>query len=165
MKRINDFSNRLFRHKYLLVSLFIACSLGLSFAHAHANAFAPKTTLVAAAKEPCQTHEFFGLLPWYHYLKLNPKTCEVQDFNLLPGGGQHSDLVLVLLAIIDDLLRIAGLVAVGFIVYAAFNFITSQGNPEDAAKARGTAINALIGLLLAMFAIVLVSFIGNKLGG
>ena len=165
MKRNTNFSRTLLKYKYLLVSLFVACSLGASFGHAHANALAPKTAVLAAAKEPCQAHEFFGLLPWYHYLKLDPKTCEVQDFNLLPGGGQHSGLVLILLAIIDDLLRIAGLVAVGFIVYAAFNFITSQGNPEDAAKARGTAINALIGLMLAMFAVVLISFIGNKLGG
>jgi uncharacterized membrane protein YccC len=70
---------------------------------------------------------------------------------------------LIGLAAVDILLRVAGLVAVGFLVYAAFNFITSQGNPEDAAIARGTAINALIGLLLAMFAIVMVSFIGKSL--
>lgn len=124
----------------------------------------PATTTPPPAK--CEVHDFFGLLPWYAYLKGDlDSNCDIKNFTLLPGAGQHSDLVLILLAIIDDLLRIAGLVAVGFIIYAAFNFVTSQGNPEDAAKARGTAINALIGLVIAMFAIVLVSFIGNKLGG
>jgi hypothetical protein len=103
---------------------------------------------------------FFGLPVWYKYL--NPTqgpggSCDFSHFSF------PNDLLLIGLAAVDILLRVAGLVAVGFLVYAAFNFITSQGNPEDAAKARGTAINALIGLLLAMFAIVMVSFIGKSL--
>ena len=117
-------------------------------------------------------HGFLGLEPWFQYI---PKSeigadCGIKCFNVFnqskPNdcGETGSDLPRVALAIVDDLLRIAGLVAVGFIIYAAFNFITSQGNPEDATNARHMAINALIGLLLAMFAIVLVSFIGKSLG-
>lgn len=123
------------------------------------------SAFAASASSPCEAHSFFGLLPWYRYLQLDPKTCDVINFNLLPGGGQQSDLLLIMLAVVDDLLRIAGLVAVGFIIYASISFITSQGNPEDTARARGTAINAIIGLVVAIVAVVFVSFIGNKLGG
>lgn len=114
----------------------------------------------AALAEKCSTG-FFGLVPWYHYLKLD-KNCEVPNFTLL---GAHSDLLLIILAIVDDLLRIAGVVAVAFVIYAGFRYVTSQGSPEETSKAQSTIINALIGLAIAMIAVAFVSYVGNKLGG
>lgn len=107
---------------------------------------------------------FLGLVPWYHYITLS-SGCEVRDFNLLPSGGQPSDVPLVLLALVDDLLRIAGILAVGFVIYGGIQFIGSQGNPEQTSKARSTIINALLGLALAMVAVAFVSYLGNRLGG
>jgi hypothetical protein len=103
---------------------------------------------------------FFGLVPWYHYLNVNAGNCEVQNFNFLGG-----DVALVLLAIVDDLLRVAGIVAIAFVVYGAIQYIASQGSPEATAKAQTTIINALIGMAIAITAIAFVSFLGNKLGG
>jgi hypothetical protein len=104
-------------------------------------------------------HQFFGLVPWYKYLTIDPKTCDIQNFSLLDS----KDISLVLLAVIDDLLRLAGLLAVGFIIYGAIQYITSQGSPEATAKAQSTIINALIGLAIAMLAVGIVSFIGSQL--
>lgn len=126
----------------------------------------------AGSMEDC-SHSFLGLETWYQYMAPEEfnADCTVKCFNVFNQskandcGQKKSDIPLVLLAVVDDLLRIAGLVAVGFIFYAAFNFITSQGDPEDAARARNTAINALVGLVIAMVAVALVSFIGRKLGG
>lgn len=117
-------------------------------------------SLVLFAASKCEK-TFLGLRPWYHYLKLD-KNCEIVNFSPL---GSHSDLLLVILAVIDDLLRVAGVVAVAFIIYAGFRYITSQGSPEETSKAQSTIINALIGLAIAMIAVALVSYIGNKLGG
>jgi hypothetical protein len=129
------------------------------------------------------TKSFFGLEPWFKFLPdadfygsqatTNPgeSKCDIKCFNVLDqGSGQNdcgkseSDMPLVLLAIIDDLLRITGLVALGYIIYGAFQFVTSQGNSEGAAKARTTVINALIGMAIATLAIGAVSYIGNALG-
>jgi hypothetical protein len=74
------------------------------------------------------------------------------------------DVSLVLLAVIDDLLRLAGLLAVGYVIYGAIRYILSQGSPEETAKAQSTIVNALIGLALAMLAVGIVSFVGGKLG-
>lgn len=157
--------NKPTQFKYALILGAIVLIAGLSGGHVHAQS-APDPQATPTATAPvCQAHSFFGLQPWYQYLQLDPSTCDVKNFNLLPGGGRQSDLLLIMLAVIDDLLRIAGLAAVGFIIYASINFITSQGNPEDTARARSTAINALIGLVIATVAVVFVSFIGNKLGG
>jgi hypothetical protein len=125
----------------------------------------------------CQTSNFFfGLVPWYGYLPQSdftkPSTitstvatdnaCTIYKFNVLPGSSA-SDVPLVLLAIVDDLLRIAGLVAVGFLIYAAIQYITSQGNADQASKAQNTIITALVGLVIAMVAVVFVSFLGKTL--
>lgn len=109
---------------------------------------------------------FFGLHSWYYYLPksdLDSGTCNIRHFNILPGAS-GSDLPLILLAIVDDLLRIAGLVAIGFVIVGAIRYTTSQGNPEDTAKAQSTIINALIGLALAITAVGIVSFLGSRLG-
>jgi len=104
---------------------------------------------------------FLGLDPWYQYLNLDQTTCEIKNFNIMPPD---SDIPLVLLALANDLLRIAGLVAVGFVIVGAIQLITSQGNPDDAANAQSTIINALVGLVIAIVAVAFVSFLGSKLG-
>ncbi len=119
-------------------------------------------TLFGAA---CAEKSFFGLNPWYHYINQAGKmdaSCNVTSFQLL---GRDSDLVLVILAIVDDLLRLAGLVAVGFVIYAGIKYITSQGSPDETSKAQSTLVNALIGLAVALLAVAFVAFIGNQLAG
>ena len=104
---------------------------------------------------------FFGLVPWYHYLALDPTTCAVTKFKAL---GSDSSFILIALAVIDDLLRIAGLLAVGFVIYGGVQYIISQGNPDGTARAQSTVINALIGLAISLVAVAAVSFAGNALG-
>ncbi len=107
---------------------------------------------------------FFGFVPWYHYLQVNPGTCEVTNFTLL-GNGKNSDIPLILLAVIDDLLRLAGMIAVAFIIYGGIQFVASRGNSEKTARAQSTVLNALTGLAVTVIAVAFVSFLGSKLGG
>jgi hypothetical protein len=116
-------------------------------------------------------HDFLGLVPWYHYLNdgnfkdsAGNLTCDIHKFALVPKNS-NSDVPLVLLAVVDDLLRIAGIVAVAFVIVGAFKYVASQGNPEDTAKAQSTIINALIGMAVAIIAVGIVSFLGKELGG
>jgi hypothetical protein len=140
-------------------------SLALFFTVGLGSVMLPYTVQAASGASACQKETFFGLIPWYQYLELDPQTCEVKDFGLLPSNGQKSDVPLVLLAVVDDLLRIAGIVAVVYIIYAGIQFIMSRGNPDEAAKARGALINAVVGLAIALIAVALVSFAGRSLGG
>ena len=123
--------------------------------------------------EKCNPTDFLGLSPWYEYLgdKLTT-SCEIKCFNFveqgksdIPCGDGKSDIPLVLLAVVDDLLRIAGLVSVGFTIYGAFQYVISQGEPEATARAQKTVMSALIGVAVAMVAVISVSFIGKKFGG
>jgi len=139
------------------------------------------TTAIANSAE-CK-HSFLGLEPWFAYI---PDTefaggsgvgkCDIKCFNITTSDATDrtnrgceptntkSDIPLVLLAVIDDLLRIAGMVALAFVLYGAFQYVIGQGNPESTSKAQGTIVNALIGMTLAIVSVLIVSYIGHVLG-
>lgn len=103
---------------------------------------------------------FFSFPHWWEYLpaQINDSgKCEAV-FN--PPG----DLLNIILAIIDILLRLAGIAAVISIIIAGISYITSNGSADTISSARRRIINSLIGLLIVLIAAAVVSFIGNRLG-
>ena len=119
-------------------------------------------SLFSAAPPVCK-ETFFGLKTWYHYLKVDG-TCSIVDFQFLPTASDgRSDFLLILLALVDDLLRVAGLVAIGFVIYGGILYVTSQGSPDQTQKAQSTIQNALIGLVVAILAVAFVSFLGSRI--
>lgn len=54
---------------------------------------------------------------------------------------------------------VIGALAVIMLLYAGFKFVSSQGNPQEAASARKTMIYALIGLAVAVAAEAIVTFV------
>ena len=106
---------------------------------------------------------FFFFPNWWEYLPASEKPNP--SLNCSISGFGFSDIWLVVLAIIDMLLRVAGLVAIISIIIAGVAYITSSGNPEKAASARKRVYNSLIGLAIVFVASGLVAFIGNSLGG
>ena len=113
------------------------------------------------ANGKCTEPIFFGLVPWYHYLNVDAK-CNIITFNAL--GSSSSDIPLIVLAIIDDLLRIIAILAIGFVIYGAIQYVVSQGQPDKTAKAQSTILNAIIGLAISLVAVGAVSYFGGKLG-
>lgn len=103
---------------------------------------------------------FFGLDPWYKYLDGNTDAFG----KCVPSlNGDIANLWLIGLVIIDDLIRVAGMVAVGFIIFGGFQYMTSSGEPDRTKKAKDTILNALIGLVIAIAASSIVSFIGSRI--
>lgn len=110
------------------------------------------------------SHHFFGLEPWYQYLQMADDGyghCAPVGFNPL---GTNSSFILIGLAIIDDLIRVAALVAFGFIIYGGITYSTSQGSADSVGRAKSTIVNALIGLVIALLAVGIINTIGTKLG-
>lgn len=111
----------------------------------------------AATCTPGVKAAFFRPFPtWYQYLSLD-SNCRVQSFDL-PG-----DLFAVGLAVIEIVLRFAGVIAFGYVVFAGFKFVLSRGNPTETSKARQSIIDAVIGIAITTIASVLVAFIGSSL--
>jgi len=138
------------------------------------------TTLFADITDQCNSTGFLGLKPWYHYMqdelgvpkhgKVPADPCGVRCFNIFvqaqPNecGQTQSDIPGIVLVVIDDLLRIAGLAAIAFIIIGAFQYVASRGNAERTAQAQSTIISALTGLAVALVAVAFVSFLGKRLG-
>jgi hypothetical protein len=117
------------------------------------------------ADTTCANSPFFGLPSWAEYLnKAGRMTFDAATGScMLNGAFQYNDAVLILLAIIDILTRLAGLVSVGFIIYGGIQYITSQGEPDKTKRALSVIINALIGLGVTILAAAIVAFIGTSL--
>lgn len=107
----------------------------------------------------CTGGSFLGFPTWYKYL---PGTIG-PDGICSPQLTSLSAVWLIVAACIEILLRIAALAAVGFIVYAGFQYLTSQGDPNKAAQARQGIINAVVGLVIAILASAMVGFIAGRI--
>lgn len=112
---------------------------------------------------------FLGLKPWFYYLPgeaFQAGTCDITNFSFLgDGANRKSDIPAVVLAVTDSVIRLAGLIAVAYVIVGGVYYITSQGEPDKARRALQTIINALIGLAVVIVSAAIISFLGNKLGG
>ncbi len=75
------------------------------------------------------------------------------------SGKQINTIAKTVQNIINLLLYIAGVIAVIIIVIGGFRYVTSNGDPGAASKAKNTIIYALIGLVIAAMAYAIVNFI------
>lgn len=118
------------------------------------------TNIFAAIGDKCTPGGggFFAFPHWYEYLD------GIRSGNgCVPQVHSLSDVWLIVAAVIEILLRIAGIVAVIFVIYAGFSYTTSQGDPEGTGRAKSTLVNALIGLAIAVTAAAIVSFIAKSI--
>jgi hypothetical protein len=116
-------------------------------------------TYLGAACQPGGS--FLGLPTWYKYLEGETDSsgrCSI-NFDFQSSG----DFGAVLLAIFEIILRVGAIVAVIFVIYGGFEYITSQGEPDRAKNARGTIINALIGLAITVSAVAIVNLIARNI--
>lgn len=118
-------------------------------------------SIFAAVDPACNKDSFIFLPHWWEYLNVQPDPkglgqCAV-DFNF-PG-----DVLPLGLALVDILLRVAGFLAVIAIVIAGIQHLFTGGSPEKAASARRRLFSALLGLLIALLATAVVTFIGKQL--
>lgn len=115
--------------------------------------------LAASPNKPCDSHLFLNFPSWYEYLPGYTGTdglCSPQIHSL-------SDIWLIVAAVIEILLRVAAIVAVVFVIYGGFSYVTSQGEADATGRAKSTIVNALIGLAVAVMAAVIVSFIAKSI--
>ena len=75
---------------------------------------------------------------------------------------QNTGLVSLAVIVLNWILGVAGLVAVIFLIWGGFRYLTAGGNEDSTKAARTTIINALIGLVIIILAYVIVSVVVNS---
>jgi hypothetical protein len=108
----------------------------------------------------CGNPSFLGIPPWYAYLNDNGKS----GTDCTPVVNQPQDILLIGLAILDILMRVAAILAVIFIIIGGIKYTTSQGSPDGTKNAKDTIVNALIGLGITIVASGVISFIARAIG-
>ena len=126
-------------------------------------------TVLATKSCSNSSNSFLGLPTWYKYLTVvsdGSGGCDIK----LPADSKDAGKVdfgqavgRIGLAVIEVLLRVGAMVAVGFIIYGGFRYILSQGEPDAIKKAQGTIINSVIGLVITIFATAIVNLVGGIL--
>lgn len=120
----------------------------------------PASTTYAAG---CSSN-FLTFPTWYAGV-VDTGTCEIKQ----PGGGGEADVAIgnfiwrIVLNIINIALQLVGYASLGFIIYGGFRYLISSGLPDKTTAARKTILNAVIGLVLSFFSVVIVSFVAGNI--
>ncbi len=128
------------------------------------------STTFARIVDTCPSGGFLGLPTWFKYLKgYIPDSPPAFDARIgqtcEPIINSFRDILLIAAAILEILLRVATFVAIVFIVYGGIRYVISQGEPDRVATAQGTILNAVIGLVIAVVATAVVSFVAGRFVG
>ena len=147
------------------ITLFISLAL-ITSTGSLLTMFTPQ--IANAASSTTCTSSFLGFPAWYRGL-IDESTCNVLSPDGKPGpsGKTNPTLTNFIWHIGLNLVEI-GLVAIIYIsavftLYGGFLFMTSQGKPDNAAKARMTMLDAVIGLVISFAAAIAVDFIITSL--
>ena len=116
---------------------------------------APAPAMALSAGKSCGAPAFFGFKAWYAGL------CDSDTNGKVVQPQSEDDTVqfvwTIVLNILFDLFLAIGYLAVGFVIYGGFLYITAQGDPGRALKGQKTLTTAVIGTIIAMSATVIVN--------
>ena len=88
-----------------------------------------------------------------------------RNFQCDPSSGMNctagTSVNQLIRTVINWMLGIAFGVAVLFLIIGGFWYITSAGNEETAEKGKGTAVNAIIGIIIIILSYVIVNVVSN----
>ncbi|HEX5798265.1 MAG TPA: hypothetical protein VFX79_02820 [Candidatus Saccharimonadales bacterium] len=101
--------------------------------------------------------DFFGLPAWHKYIKTEQGVSQC-----VPQINSLNDFWLIGLAVIELLVRMALYIGIAFVVYAGIKYSESRGNVDKATSAKNTLIDAITGVIIAMVAVAILSFVGSR---
>ncbi len=120
----------------------------------------PTPVMATPGDGNCNKPNFLGMKPWYAGL------CDSNDEIRKPNG--ETELIrfvwTIALNVLVDLLVVVGYLALGFVIYGGFQYMTSQGDPGRAARGQKTLTSAIIGTIIAMVSSVAVNTVRVILG-
>ena len=122
---------------------------------------APATTTPATTTTGASGTSFTLLPPWYKGLDggTNGGLKSPNDV-----GGLQKWLTILALNLVTDMLYVTGYVSLGFIIWGGFKFMLNGDNSSGVASARKTIQNAVIGLVISIFAVAIVNAISGAFG-
>lgn len=100
---------------------------------------------------------FLDIPAWYDGLADSSGKIDLQ------GKEIGTVVIIVALNITDIALRLAGIVAVGFVIWGGIQYILARGEPNGVANGKKTLTHAIVGLIIAIASSAIVGFISGRL--
>ena len=96
---------------------------------------------------------------WYKGLyKKDSDPCEIKK----PSSDVGEFIWKIALNVVEMALVAVGYIAVGYIIWGGFQYMLVATSPDRVAAARKTIINAVAGLVLSFFAVIIINIVvGN----
>ncbi len=79
--------------------------------------------------------------------------------SITSGGDATQRLVLMIGDIIGMVLSLIGVIALGYVIYGGYLWISSQGNAEKAAEARRIIVNSVIAVVIVGSSYLIVDYL------
>ena len=112
---------------------------------------------------------FLGFPAWFDGLPRKEGTCDIEMTMAADGDGEASKnnlqtfIFTIALNVIEIGLRVVGLLAVGYIIYGGFKYLTSAGSADRVTAGRKLIQNALIGLVLSIMSVAIVNLVSSNI--
>lgn len=114
---------------------------------------AVSTQQAYAQGNPSCSERLLTLPVWYRGLTKSNTDCTLDL-------GRNLNFVWVIgLNIVEALMHVVGYVAGVFILIGGYRYATSAGEPSQIARAKGSIMNAVIGLIISLLSIAIINFI------
>ena len=81
-----------------------------------------------------------------------------------PAIGSGTTIGNIIALLIPYIFYLAGFVLLLYLVYGGFQYLTSLGNPEAVAHAKGNLTNAIVGFIIIFVAYWIVQVVATVLG-
>jgi hypothetical protein len=86
-----------------------------------------------------------------------------QSYNIPKPLGDVS-LQRIVASIIYAAFFAAGIVALIYLIIGGYGYITSAGNPEQAASAKNTILYSILGLIIILLSVLIIRYIMSAIG-
>lgn len=94
---------------------------------------------------------------WYRGLNCSDGHIDLQ------GEEIGNVVIIVALNVVDIVLRLLSIVAIGFIIYGGFQYLIARGEPANMAKGKATITHAVVGLIIGIASAGIVGFISTRI--
>lgn len=116
-------------------------------------------TATFAATQTCGAGGFTLLPPWYKGLE---KGCGGGIKSPVEyGKGWDGWILKIVLNITEALLYVVGYASLGFIIWGGIKFMMYGDNSQGVASAKKTIQNAIVGLVISIFAVAIVNVVSG----
>lgn len=89
--------------------------------------------------------------------------AQVDDY--VPDGPVNEDLITWVHRVLNVVIGLTGLIAVGYLIYSGIQYIVAAGDETKVEKATKGITYAVIGLVICFIAVLIVNFVINRVIG